>query len=82
MSRNQYLPILLKREKQNGIKECAVSDRSQAVRQLSNLIASERDDRRRPHLLSRLYSALKSEQDADPHIPILKQAKAEYAKLQ
>ena len=55
-----------------------MSDRSQAVRQLSNLIASERDDRRRPHLLSRLYSALKSVQDADPHIPILKQARAEW----
>ncbi len=40
----------------------AVSDKNQAVRQLCTLIASERDDRRRQHLLSRLYSALKAEQ--------------------
>ncbi|OLE68577.1 MAG: hypothetical protein DMG87_06870 [Acidobacteria bacterium] len=40
----------------------AVSGENQAVRQLCMLIASERDDRRRQHLLSRLYSALKAEQ--------------------
>jgi len=40
----------------------AVSRENQAVRQLCKLIASERDARRRQHLLSRLHSALKAEQ--------------------
>jgi hypothetical protein len=39
-----------------------VSDKTQAISQLIRLIASERDDRRRRQLLSRLYSALKAEQ--------------------
>jgi hypothetical protein len=39
-----------------------VSGENQAVGQLCKLIASERDARRRQHLLSRLHSALKAEQ--------------------
>ena len=39
-----------------------MSGENPAVLQLCMLIASERDDRRRQHLLSRLYSALKAEQ--------------------